>query len=227
MVTGIGKTNMCGAIGYTLALFGNPTASVLINLGIAGHPDVPLGTAFLAHKIIDVETGRRFYPQMPFAAPCSTHSVMTASRPHTDYSKDALYDMEAAGFYELAVKFSTAELIQVVKIVSDNQRSPIADINEATVENWTARQLQTIEALIAQLVRLRQPTLAEPCPLFHELSETFHFSVARSQKLKTLLQRWRLLKGDQCVAWREANARGAKELLIWLESQLEEMDFCL
>lgn len=227
VVTGIGKINMAGAMSYALALFNKPHSPVLINLGIAGQRDEALGALCLGHKITDRESGRCFYPQMPFSVPCKTYSVVTACQPIIDYSADEIYEMEAAGFYEIAVKFSLSELCHVMKIVSDNAQSAIADINEALVEAWVVGQIPAIEAIMKRLIELRRLCIFPLNPVYQEMLEEFHFTVSRASKLKALLQRWQALKGCEAIAWREANLRSAKELLFWIEQQLDNVDFLL
>lgn len=218
---------MAGAVGYVLAFFGKPEAPILINLGIAGHRSEAIGTLCLGHKIIDTETGRCFYPQMPFNVNCPTYQVFTYGQPHTDYREGSLYDMEAAGFYEVAVKFSSSELIQVVKIVSDNLYSSVANIRNPLIEEWVECQLDAIDALVMDLIGLRNITLHEVSALYQQLIDRFHFTVNRSLKLKALLHRWRLLRGEQELAWACLNLRNAEEVLNWLECQLDEVEFYL
>jgi hypothetical protein len=132
--------------------------------------------------------------------------------------------MEAAGFYEIAVKFSSSELIQVIKIISDNTASPIASINESSVTASVTSQLSTVAAVIKQLMSIRQ--LAVIDGLKHPLLTKHHLTVSSSVKLTALLQRWYLLKGTEFdgVA---AHAGNAKELINWLEIQLDDMAFYL
>ena len=227
VITGIGKINMAGAMGYVLALFKKPTPPILINLGIGGQRDEPRGTLCLGHKIIERESGRCFYPQLPFSISCKTYSVITVCQPRNTYMTDELYEMEAAGFYEIAIKFSVSELIQVLKIVSDNALSPICDIDETLVETWVEAQRPVIEELIVQLIALRQLASVQANSVYSEMLETFHFTVSRSLKLKSLLQRWQVLKGGEAMPWREANLKSAKELLAWIERHLNDLDFYL
>lgn len=227
VVTGIGKINMAGAMSYALALFNKPHSPVLINLGIAGQRDEALGALCLGHKITDRESGRCFYPQMPFSIHCKTYSVVTACQPIIDYSANEIYEMEAAGFYEIAVKFSLSELCHVMKIVSDNAQSAIADINEALVETWVGEQIPGIEAIMNRLIEMRRLSVFSINPVYQDMVGEFHFTVSRASKLKGLLQRWQALKGNQVIAWREANLRSAKELLFWMEQQLDNVDFLL
>ncbi|PPD34510.1 MAG: hypothetical protein CTY19_04610 [Methylomonas sp.] len=224
VISGIGKAAMAGAVAYAMAWFRVERLPVLVNLGIAGHCHAELGTLFLAHKVIDHETDRCFYPQLPFDVPCATHSIKTVGKPCSDYAEDVLVEMEAAGFYEIAVKCSSSELIQVIKIISDNTASPITAINESTVAVSITSQLSVVDAVLKQLISMRKQTLMGG--LQHPILAKYRLTVSSSLKLTALLQRWYLLKGTEFdgVA---ANAGNAKELIRWLETQLDETAFYL
>lgn len=229
VVSGVGKVAMAGAVGYALALFANRhPAPLLINLGIAGHLKRPVGAVFLTHKIMDDETGRKFFPQLPFIPPCETLSLTTYPKPQAAYVGDDLYDMEAAGFYEMAVKFSSSELIHVVKIISDNAHSPLGNINESIVEHWITGQLETIKALFNSLSHLQQTSPATTVsPLLGQLLEQFHFTVTNTSKLKALLLRWSVIRGDEALEWSAANFRSASQVIAWLVQQLDKTEFRL
>lgn len=227
VICGVGKISMAGAVGYALALFPKQQLPILINLGIAGHCYEALGALCLGHKIIDSQSERVFYPQLPFTIPCVTQVVATHAKPHVDYAGTCLYDMEAAGFYEMAVKFSSSELIQVLKIVSDNAQSSIANINEEVVGSWIDQQLGIIDTLLAQLTKIRQTMLFPLSDMHQQLLGAFRFSVTGSIKLKNLLQRWQLLRGNEVLEWKEAKTKSGKELISWLEKELDRIDFYL
>lgn len=227
IVTGVGKVNMAAAVAYTMAIFRKPLP-ILLNIGIAGHYSEAVGAFCLANKIIDRESERCFYPATPFEAPWTSCTVISASKSQLDYPEDVLLDMEASAFYEAAVKFSSSELIQALKIVSDNEFSPISGITEQSVADWVGQRIPDIEQLIAELVRLRRKVddaVDDEC--YQALLETFRFSVSRAVQLKALLLRWRVLTGKDDLDWRGGGLRDAKSVLSWLERQLEAGEFYL
>jgi len=227
-ISGVGKQAMAGAVGYTLASFPDyAELPILLNVGIAGHPRYPAGTICLADKVVDAETGRGFFPQFPFIYPGQTAPLTTHAKPQVDYVEDGLYDMEASGFYEIAVKCASSELIHVVKIVSDNAETSIAAIDETRVETWMAARIDAIEAILEQLNCLRQCIPVLDLALYEQLLKRFHFSLTASLRLRALLLRWRLLRGEEAMAWEQEKPRSSRELLVWLEKQLENTDFCL
>ncbi|MCQ8103455.1 hypothetical protein NP590_04985 [Methylomonas sp. SURF-2] len=227
VVTGIGQTAMAGAVGYTMALFAHPPLPVMLNLGIAGHHNLPLGSLVLGHKIVACESGRGFYPQFPFTISQPTRTISTQAKPNTHYSTDALFDMEASAFYEMALKFSSSELIHVVKIISDNHQSPVTAISESTVEHWISAQLAAFEEIL-ELLLAQNPQLRPHEPeLYQVMLREFHFTVSGRLKLKALLQRWRVLKGEAPPIGPSGQFRSGGEYLLWLEKQLDEAAFFL
>lgn len=228
VVTGIGKIAMSAGIAYTLALFPQtlPLPPILLNLGIAGHQHWPLGHIFLADKITDQDSNKRFYPQFPFTLPCATRAVLTLTHVQAEYCAENAYDMEASAFYEVAGKFSSNELIHSLKVISDNAQSPADSIKSAQVEIWIQQHEGIIEQVIAQLVKLRSCVPEMDEREYQQILTEFHFTVSNAGKLKSLLQRWQVLHGElpDCKVLEAANAR---DLLLKLEQLLEQQKFLL
>ena len=59
IITGVGKVAMAGAVTYSMAIFPEIQKPLLLNLGIAGHKNKPLGAMYLADKIIDAENSKK------------------------------------------------------------------------------------------------------------------------------------------------------------------------
>ena len=226
-VSGIGKVAMAGAVAYVMARFLSDPMPILLNIGIAGHRSGAQGALCLADKVADADSGRCFYPQLPFSPPCRTGELITYVRPNRDYAVDALYDMEASAFYEIAVKFSSAELIHCLKIVSDNADFSVDTVNEATVEAWCGLGMEVIENLISRLRELKRAIPVDALTLSDEIEQVFHFSATNASRLRGLLRRWRLAYGGEQLHWREAGCRNGKELLLWLEANLNDQRFYL
>ena len=227
VVSGIGKVAMAGAVGYALALFPQAEHPLLLNLGIAGSRDESLGSLFLADKILDQDSGKTFYPPLVFNAVCKTKMVITVAAPQQTYTADCLYDMEAAAFYEIAGKFSSAELIHSLKIVSDNASSPLANINPQRVETWVTENLRPISLLLTQLQALRQCLPVADDSLYQELMAQTHFSVSNTVILKGLLQRWQLLQPECRPDWQDVNMNNGKDIIARLQHLLDKAAFYL
>ncbi|MCF6250976.1 MAG: hypothetical protein L3J75_06870 [Methylococcaceae bacterium] len=220
-VTGVGKVAMAGAVAYTLALFPRMHYPIILNLGIAGHKTEDLGRLFITSKIVDNESGKKFYPQMIGGQWPECSEIITSSVPCEDYSQHCLYDMEAAAFYETAVRFSSSELIHCLKIVSDNEHSAIDKIQPKSVTEWVDSQMTEIERLIGQLVNLRESIAGIELKEYNEIIKKWHFTVTGKIKLKALLKRWQVLTVGNWPGHDEICFNSGKELLRRLESDVD------
>lgn len=224
-VTGLGKSAMAAGIAYTQALFAGVEPSVLINIGIAGHQHYPLGELFLIDKITDIDSHKNYYPALVFTPPCATASIETASTPQLGYDRAALCDMEASAFYETAVRFSSAELIHCLKVISDNQLAPAEHIQPKQVAVLVAAQMATIERVLAELKRLAGLiTVAEP-KLFESLIRRYHFTVSEQGQLKNQLSRWQLLSDS--AEFDPIQFHQGKDVLSWLDRHINQLEFHL
>lgn len=225
-VSGIGKVAMAGAVAYTLAQYPDVAEPVMLNIGIAGHNRLPVGSCLLADRIADADSGRRFYPQLPFTAPCPTRGLTTFAQAAAEYCGDYLRDMEASAFYETAVKFSSSELIHCLKVVSDNSESPLANVTEDSVADWIGASLPVVEALLTRLAELANSQPTPDRKLYREALGRFHFTASNAAKLQAVLNRWRLVYGEPADLNR-IDAKNAKDLLAQMEALLAEKQFYL
>ena len=228
IITGVGKVAMAGAVAYSLAVFQHPQNPVLMNLGIAGHQNKPLGSMYLADKIIDVENRKKkFYPQFVGEFSVPSTNLKTLSKPQTEYNVDGLYDMEGVAFFEMAIKFSSSELIHCLKVISDNQHQPADTINAKRVSVWINQQLANIDIIVEQLMMLRGGITETQPRLYQTLIERYHFTITSQIKLKALLQRWDVLTDTAPLDIKHSKFSSAKQLLSWLEQQIENRLFLL
>ena len=226
-VAGVGKVAMAGAVAYTLAIFPDCQVPVLINIGIAGHKVQETGTLCIAMKIIDGDTGRNFYPQLLGTRWPETSQLKTASLPSTQYNSDCLYDMEASAFYEMAIRFSSCELIHCFKVVSDNEGSSIEKIQPKIVTEWIANQMNEIEPLLLQLEKLRETILPVELDVYNEMMNKWHFTVSGKIKLKNLLLRWKVLSVRPWQHNDEYGELSGKEILKKLEAEVNCLEVLL
>lgn len=226
-VTGVGKSAMAAGVAYTHALFAAVEHPVLVNIGIAGHKDHALGSLFLIDKITDVDSLKSYYPPLVFTPPCSTAAIQTASRPQLAYDGRNLCDMEASAFYETAVRFSSGELIHCLKIISDNALSPAENIQPKQVSQLIAAHVSEIETLLAELRRLAELITAPEPAQFERLIQRYHFTASEQGQLKNRLSRWELLTGAQIPELDETQLHKGKDVLCWLDQQIDKIEFCL
>jgi len=227
-VTGLGKSAMAAGVAYSQALFASVDHPVLVNIGIAGHKHHALGKLFLIDKITDVDSGKSYYPPLVFTPPCPTASIRTVSRPLLVYDEEHLCDMEASAFYETAIRFSTGELIHCLKVISDNEASPAENIQPKQVASSIADHVAAIEALLAELSRLAGLITAPEDPrLFEQLMQHYHFTVSEQGQLKNRLSRWSALTDAEVPEFDKDLLPKAKDVLLWLDRQIDRIEFTL
>ena len=224
-VTGIGKSAMAAGVAYTLALFPAPRLPVLLNIGIAGHHTFALGTHFVPDKITDQETGRSYYPQLVISPPCATHTLVTVAQPLADYPSDSLYEMEASAFYETAIRFSSAELIQCIKVISDNSNNPSTDIKPAQVSKWVSSALPVIEKYYQQLSQLAMLDKTPDANDYAEIITRWRFSSNEKLQLKRLLNKRAILIPHKALDLTELSSERGKAILNHLRLEIDAQAF--
>jgi len=126
LVTGVGKVPAAVRVARALELSELSGVRCVINIGICGCADasIALGTVFLANKIEEAGTGRAFFPDMLVRHPFLESALVTVERPVLDgpnpLAGPVLYDMEAAGIFQAASCFVTADRQHYIKVVSDH-----------------------------------------------------------------------------------------------------------
>lgn len=194
-----------------------------LNVGVAGHRTHPIGSTHLVHKVVDQTTGQRWYPQRTFAAPCSTAGLVTVERPETEYRAAALYDMEAAGFCAACARYSTFELVQLVKVVSDNADNPITSFEPRRAGNLIGDALGVVELVIAELSKLSAEVAAlraQP-PTWAAFIERWHWTATQRVQLRRLLQRWSILCRDVQALEVARDGRDSRDVLARLRAALD------
>lgn len=191
VVSGIGKMAAASAVGFWNALNGAPQFSAWLNVGVAGHRDMEVGSGALAHKITDRASGRSWYPPRVFAAPCATMAVITVDGVERDFDAPALYEMEASGFYSAATRFTSAELAQCFKVVSDNRAGGTEKITADSISEAIGKNLEAIEKIAAELQSLGQELgeVHRPPAEYEDCLNRWHFTATERQQLRNQLRR--------------------------------------
>ena len=151
IVTGSGKINAAAASGFLGALNGNAGTAAWVNMGIAGHPERPVGEVLLASSIRDAGSGEIWHPTLPPFPPVPAVSLVTLDRPDPSYEQQDMMDMEASGFFPAACRFGTAGLVQVLKVISDNRRNDVRGVNATQVHRLMDGAIEKLDLLLARL----------------------------------------------------------------------------
>ena len=222
IVSGIGKIRSANAVAFLHSFSGHVQNQIWINIGIGGHSERAVGEGILAHKITDRASGESWYPPILFDLPCPTESVLTVDRAETKYPEPYVYEMEAAGFYDAALRFSTAELVQCYKIISDNRSSSPEHISAAWVERLIEQNLKVIDDLVRKIEKTASelPNVELPLHEFQSFLDRWHFTVTEQHQLRRLLLRLKTLE-PRAGFWPElARLPKSKDVLDALENRI-------
>ncbi|MFT4565004.1 MAG: adenosylhomocysteine nucleosidase [Gammaproteobacteria bacterium] len=195
VVSGIGKTASAMAVGFLAAMADPEDQHIWLNVGIAGHASLPIGTSIIAHTVTDHTTGRSLYPSIVFNLPCEGHPVRCFDEPSTDYPFAAICDMESAAFFAAASRFADIEFIQILKIVSDNSEGDMRALDRDTIVSLVKGRLEILDATLGALVALDAKHRPERiCPPLEELTSKWRFTVTQQVQLRDAACRWALLR---------------------------------
>jgi len=156
VVTGPGKSAAAAGTDF-LATSGNcPQAAIWVNFGVAGHAEQQIGEVLLARSITDAGSGHIRHPILPRDRPCPADDLLTLDRADPDYRHKGLADMEASGFFPTACRHADAELVQVLKVVSDNRETTARGLSAKQARLLISGALATLEGLLASLEALAE-----------------------------------------------------------------------
>ncbi|MDF1659069.1 MAG: hypothetical protein P1U58_15740 [Verrucomicrobiales bacterium] len=220
VISGIGKVSAAAA---TAALASSSesfrSAVGWINFGIAGCSETRYGEAFLASKVTDAGNSRSWFPipVWPKRVDLPRMNLTTAEKPLEEYSSlEGLVDMEAAGFYPIALRQCSVELAHVIKVVSDDPEHSIELLNKKKAQSLCFDAWDSIGDCLAafrEVLNVDSARLADP-PGFTEWCREFHFTITSQHQLRRLLQEWQAIsRGDSLPLPDNGNGKLALKFL--------------
>jgi hypothetical protein len=224
VVSGIGKELSAKATTYLSERFPQPNQAWL-NFGLAGHGNLGLGTSFLANRILDDQEKSPFYPTQLLDHTLESSALHTCSSPVSDYPDPIGYDMEASAFCASASLVSIRELIQVVKVVSDNPDHPVGSFDRSSVGTLIEGALSSILPLVDKLEELAHKI--EPAHGITELVDSAHahhpFSETQRHQVRKLLTHAHTLGFSEKDALEAiTGAKSAKQAISDLRESMEQ-----
>ena len=227
LVSGIGKEAITAAVTYLGEQQASDSGEIRawLNIGIAGHRDASLGNAWLGNKITDQSSGASAYPPQLIEG-IEVGSVVTVDEPENSYPLDAAYEMEASAFYAEATKYSTAELVQVFKVISDNLVNPISEIDIRSVPGLIAAQAPQLQILIEGMSAIAtQHNSSQRLPsYFSEVCSKIHLTVNQKLQLRRLCQRYKALgMEEELSSAADLRAGDARTLIQQLAERIDRI----
>ncbi len=223
--TGIGKLPAAASVAAVLACY--PSVRGVLNVGIAGGTE-PIGSACLAHAVQDRASGRRWYPDLPARriTPTIQHhtTVETVDAPDTQYRKDAVFDMEAAGVYTAAVPVLGSAGVQCLKVISDGPEHSLETIDKHVVSALIEGQLQAVVALHDYLAARSEPARDHNTEVLqtatHIETNIARHSETEGHRLRLMLSRHLTCIGRMPTAEELAPLDTPRALIDWLDTRI-------
>ncbi|NMA96212.1 MAG: hypothetical protein GX974_09260 [Clostridiales bacterium] len=130
IISGTGKLRSSIATTYLLSKVEDKDKAGAINIGLCGSYEraIKIGTPVLINKIIDIDTGYEFFPDILFShsmieGQLGTHPKIISPKDIKEIEcarQNGFVDMEGVGFFNAANTFLAPHRISLVKIVSDH-----------------------------------------------------------------------------------------------------------
>lgn len=228
VVSGIGAQLSCAALGFAQGYIRQENL-VWINFGVCGSRSIVPGEAFIVNKASDPKGEQVFYPPVLFDIGLKGHAIISSAQAETNYNDDALFDMEAVSFFHIATMFSTSELVQSIKVVSDNEDTGLAHVDKEYVTKLLVPQVEKVDALKNILMDLSLQ-LSEDDSIDQSLQwlmDQWHFSVSQQRTATHLLLRIQVLNAQ--LDWRKQldGVTSSRQALACLTEIADSLEFVI
>ena len=200
VLSGIGRHNAAAATAYLYSISKSSKSAAWINLGIAGCGKGNYGDLCLVDKISNTSRKNRYPTIMPRSVLSKMH-LFTSDTPINNYSSHELIDMEGSAFYDIASKFTSNELICLMKVISDGPKNDIKDLNKDRIIDLIKSNIINIKKVISYYENLSHfDFLRNKKPYLYTLIiSRWHFSVTQKYQLENLLRRIKSFLPDNNV----------------------------
>ena len=200
VLSGIGRHNAAAATAYLYSISEASKSTAWVNLGIAGCGKGNYGDLCLVDKISNSYGKNRYPTIMPRSVLAKMH-LFTSDTPINNYSSQELIDMEGSAFYDIVSKFTSNELICLMKVISDGPENDLKDLNRSKIIDLIKSNIMNIKKIISYYEKLSHyDFLRNKKPyLFSQITSKWHFSVTQKYQLENLLRRVRSFLSDNNV----------------------------
>lgn len=119
-VMGTGMVSAAVAVSSICTAYGAGQEDFLVNVGVAAARSAT-DKMVLCNKIIDLPSGKTYYPDVLYRHPFLEGAVSTVLKPVMELSgQEGLFDMEAAAVYQAGVYFFAPHQMCFLKVASDH-----------------------------------------------------------------------------------------------------------
>ena len=219
VISGVGSIKSAVATMYLNNAFNPGQFAAWINIGIAGHFRGPVGTLFQAIKVVNNDNGKSFFPGLRFSKLAKTAELYTVSVPENKFVMPVLYDMEAAGFCEIAPSLSCNELTFVLKIVSDTAEYSQSLVTKQKIADLFEQNSTIIDNLLQAIAKIvaREEVRLGDSPEMGEIMSSLHFTETNRLRFRKIYKKWWCLFPNKSLVDKAQKASSAKDLMQRME----------
>ena len=153
VVSGIGMQSMATACGWLGGVSGGKPA-VWLNVGTAGHATLELGVIARVVCATQSDSEAKHFPPLVAKWSGVNAPLISSATPVSQYPEQSLVDMETSAFFIAAKRFASTELVQALKVVSDNPDNQVELLNAAKLSTLIADQMGSIHQFSMALLKL-------------------------------------------------------------------------
>ena len=219
VISGVGSIKSAVATMYLNKTFNPGQFVAWINIGIAGHFQGPVGTLFQVIKVVNNDNGKSFFPGLRFSKLAKAAELYTVSSPENEFTLPVLYDMEAAGFCEIAPSLSCNELTFVLKIVSDTSEQSQSLITKKMIADLFKKNSAMIDNLLQAVVKIvdrERARLGDPIEM-DGIMCSLHFTETNRLRFRKIYKKWWCLFPNKSLVDRAQKASSAHDLMQSME----------
>ena len=219
VISGVGSIKSAVATMYLNKTFNPGQFVAWINIGIAGHFQGPVGTLFQVIKVVNNDNGKSFFPGLRFSKLAKAAELYTVSSPENEFTLPVLYDMEAAGFCEIAPSLSCNELTFVLKIVSDTSEQSQSLITKKMIADLFEKNSAMIDNLLQAVVKIvdrERARLGDPIEM-DGIMCSLHFTETNRLRFRKIYKKWWCLFPNKSLVDRAQKASSAHDLMQSME----------
>lgn len=201
IVSGVGAISTAMAVSWLAAQIApvkatstqKYTSTIWLNVGCAGHAELPLGAIARVSEVRDL-LDKRLYPVLLAGWKSLNLPLLTVDIVDEKYPDDGLVDMEGFTFFQAATKIVQTEQVQLIKVVSDNIKHPSTEVTAAGVSALIAPHCETIDLYARSLLDMLfshglDYNLSHSASAYDVLlPETIHCTVSQKHQFRRLAQ---------------------------------------
>lgn len=190
IVAGIGQIATACAVGW-LAERCQAYQCAWLNIGTAGHASIAVGNAVLVAHSHSSTQQRGYYASNVVSWSGEIASLLTADQVVNDYTSPYLLDMEGYAFFQTASRFTPAELVQAIKVVSDNNEADIAALDGAKLTSLIEQRVNEIAAFAELLIQLAKelPNKRHITTLCKQNVSHLHVTASQQRQVADLVEK--------------------------------------